>query len=280
MNILNQQKIKYSCSFLVVLLEIFLFFLSVRAYGDEEAPVVNNFEQVKFKARVDIDFLLAADYYAGEKKAGGVIVLHNCKSDRSRYSVIANALFQQGLHTLSLDLRGYGESVSPEYSRELIKRNATDIVDYQSEMALLTTYWQDDLVAAYQFLRNKIDFKQGIAIVTSGCSSVYGIALAENILLNAIVMITPQMTYADKERYKNLIDIPSYFITSSHHADSYQTSQELFSWNGSKKSKMLIFKGDRYGHHLIAREQSSLNDIAYWINMNIRKRINHDLAME
>jgi len=249
-----------------------IFLSSASAYANEKIPAPeSNAEPVKFKARDDNDFLLTADYYMGEKRSGGVIVLHDCKSDRSRYSEMADSLFQQGLHTLALDLRGYGGSVSAEFSRDLIKQNATDIISYQSEMALLTTYWQDDLIAAYQFLQSKVDSKQGIAIVTSGCSAAYGVALAEKILLKSIVMITPQMTYADKERYKNLIDIPSYFITSSHHADSYKAAQELFSWNGSQKSKMQIFKGERYDYYLIAREKSLINDISHWVKNNLSK---------
>ncbi|MBL4822346.1 MAG: hypothetical protein JKX90_02315 [Colwellia sp.] len=266
------EKIKYFLSFLLVLMVPLMFFLSINAYGyEKEIPPISNAQQVKFKARADKYFLLSADYYVGANRSGGVIVLHDCKSDRSRYGGLANGLFQQGLHTLALDLRGYGESVSSEFSREIIKNNATDIIGYQSDMALLTTYWQDDLIAAYQFLRSKVDKKQGIAIITSGCSSAYGVALAESILLHAIVMITPKMAYADKERYKNLIDIPSYFITSSQHADSYQVANELFSWNGSKKSKLQIFKGDRYNYHLITREKQLINDIAHWLDLNVSK---------
>ena len=269
---LSQQKINFFFSFMNALMASLVFLLSVNAYGyEKEVPSISNAQEVKFKARADDDFLLVADYYAGEKKSGGVIVLHDCKSDRSRYSLMANGFSRQGLHTLALDLRGYGDSVSPKYSRDIIKKNATGIVAYQSEMALLTTYWQDDLIAAYQFLRSKIDSKQGVAIVTSGCSSAYGVTLAENIFLNAIVMITPQMTYADKERYKNLIDIPTYFIASSHHANSYQSTQELFSWNGSKKSKMQIFKGERYNYQLIGRKKSLIEDIAYWVDLNVSK---------
>ena len=272
MNMLNQQKTKYSISLMSVLMVASIFLLSVSAYGyEKKTPFISIAQAVKFKASANDDFLLAADYYAGDKRSGGVIVLHDCKSDRSRYSLMARGLSQKGLHTLTLDLRGYGSSVSPEYSRDIIKQNARDIVGYQSEMALLTTYWQEDLIAAYQFLRSKVDSKQDIAIVTSGCSSAYGIALAEKILLNSIVMITPQLTYADKERYKNLIDIPSYFITSSHHADSYQVAQELFSWNGSKKSKMQLFKGDHHDYQLISREKSLINDIASWIDLNVSK---------
>jgi len=258
--------------FSLMLIVTLTLVLSVNAYADEKKASSNSHaQQVKFKARVDDDFMLTADYYAGVTRAGGVIVLHDCKSDRSRYNAMANALLERGLHTLTLDLRGYGGSVSHEFSREIIKQNATDLVSYQSEMALLTTYWQDDLVAAYQFLRNKVDKSQGIAVVTSGCSAAYGVALAEKILLNSIVMITPQMTYADKERYKNLIDIPSYFITSAHHMESDQAAQELFSWNGSKESKIQTFKGSRYGYHLIAREQPLIDDIAQWVDSTVTK---------
>jgi len=272
MIMLIQQKVKYVFSFWNYLKLVLVLCVPISAYGyEKEAPVLSNVQEVKFKARADDDFLLVADYYAGEKKSGGVIVLHDCKSDRSRYSLMANSLSQQGLHTLALDLRGYGSSVSSKYSRDNIKKNATDIVAYQSEMALLTTYWQDDLIAAYQYLLSKVDSKQGIAMVTSGCSAAYGVALAENILLNSIVMITPQMTYADKERYKNLIDIPTYFIASSHHANSYQSTQELFSWNGSKKSKMQIFKGERYDYQLIGRKNPLIDDIARWVDLNVSK---------
>jgi hypothetical protein len=155
MNMLSQQKIKNSFSFLSVLMATLILLLSVNVHGyEKESLAINNAQHVKFNASADDDFLLTADYYAGEKKAGGAIILHDCKSDRSRYSKMADGLSQQGLHTLALDLRGYGGSISEKYSRDIIKKNATDIVGYHSEMALLTTYWQDDLIAAYQFLRS------------------------------------------------------------------------------------------------------------------------------
>lgn len=228
-------------------------------------------QPVKIKARDDHDFLLAGDYYLGEKRSGGVIVLHDCNSDRRSYKRIASSLAKQGLHTLSLDFRGYGESVADGFSREQIKKNSEDIVTYQSEMALLTTYWQDDLLAAYQFLRTKLESSQGISIVASGCSSIHAVALAEKILLNSMVIITPEMAYSDKERYKNLIDIPSYFVTSSHHQESYQIAKELFAWNGDKISKMQTFKGDSYAYQLISRKKGLIKDIANWIKLTVDK---------
>lgn len=222
-------------------------------------------EKVKIKASSEYDFSLTADYYSGYNGSGGVIVLHDCKNDRRSYKNVAMGLAEQGLHTLLVDLRGYGESVAEGFSREKIQKNALNIVDYQSEMALLTTYWQDDLLAAYQFLRSKLAENQGVSIIASGCGGAYAVALAEKVLLNSMVLITPKMNYSDKERYKNLIDIPSYFISSSHHQESYQTALELFAWNGEKQSKMQIFKGDRYAYQLINWKQELIDDVTYWV---------------
>jgi hypothetical protein len=186
--------------------------------------------EVSFESSTDSNFLLFADYhYAGKDidkdKSPGVIVLHDCRSNRSKYSELAKAIAGQGMHVLSLDFRGYGGSVADGFSQLEIKKHSKDIVSYQSEIALITSYWADDLTAAYHFLRTKVDKSQGVAVVASGCAASYAVALAEKIRLSAMIFITPEMSYADKERYKNLIDTPSYFISSAHHLASYSIAQ-------------------------------------------------------
>lgn len=254
-----------------------------------KAPVIDEIVKKKsssavtFKARVDEDFLLSADYYyvdntankerdkkTSKEKSGGVIVLHDCHSDRSRYSELAQTIAAQGLHVLSLDFRGYGDSIAAGFSQLEIKRNSKDIVSYQNDIALITSYWAEDLTAAYQFLLTKIDKSQGIAVVASGCAAGYAVSLAEKIHLKGMVFITPIMTYGDKERYKNLIDFPNYFITSAHHSESFNTSQELFAWNGSTHSKIQTFNGNSRERQLLSTNVNLVNDIAKWLKFNLR----------
>jgi len=269
MNIPNRQLFNYHFKPLIALLIAILF--SVNSHAFENNATVKNIPQtVQIKAKKNDDFLLFADYYQGKKRSGGVIILHDCNHDRRAYSAIAKSLAQQGLHALLVDLRGYGDSVSSKFAQEEIKSKSPDIVTYQSEMALITAHWNDDLLSMYQFLSKKSDQSKGIAVVTSGCSSAYVTNLAEKTHLNAMVMITPKMTYGDKERYKNLVDIPTYFITSSHHQDSYETAQELFTWNGEKQSKIQIFKGTYNEKQLISRQKYLVNDIVLWIKFNLR----------
>ena len=272
MNSVSSKKTNTCFGSLIATLVATLFSLNVYGYAQEDTTqinVENSPELVQIQARANDDFLLFADYYSGDKRSGGVIVLHDCHSDRSSYSTLAKNLAQQGLHTLLVDLRGYGDSISRAYSLVEIKKKAIDIVSYQGEMASVTANWPDDLLSTFQFLTKKIDKSKGIAVIASGCSGAYAVSLAEKIQLNSIVMITPKMTYSDKERYKNLMDMPSYFITSSNHQDSYETTQELFSWSGDKGSKLQVFKGTTHDYQLISRKKHLINDITLWVKSNL-----------
>lgn len=240
-------------------------------------------EMVKIKASEDYDFLLTADYLyrstpvllqtaeqAAMTARAGVIVLHDCQSNRSRYKSLAEEIALQELHTLSLDFRGYGESVTLGFSELEIKKQAKDIVSYQSEVALLTSYWPQDLLSAHQWLRTKVHKNKGVAVVASGCSAPYAVTLAEQINISALVLITPEMTFADIERYKNLIDIPTYFIGSAQHMATIKVAQELFDWNGAKQSKMQTFKGDRTNRSLLFANEYLAKDIAQWLKFTLR----------
>jgi len=231
--------------------------------------------QVQFKARSDHDFLLSADYLffpekASAKNMAGVIVLHDCHSQRSNYQKLTTSIAELGLHTLSLDFRGYGNSIAEGYSELEVKKHATDIVSYQNEIAVLRSYWLEDLVAAYEYLRKKVDNSKGISVVASGCAGAYAVELAEQRHLHSMVLLTPEMSYADKERYKNLIDIPSYFVSSAQHAISFATAEELFIWSGARHSKLQVYKGDKLNYQVINSHKYLVNDIALWLKTTLR----------
>ena len=273
MNRVNSKKANHYfqlfTSTLIVILSSVSFYSSAQKISQNTAVKFPP-EIVQIQPNVSYDFLLAADYYSGNKRSGGVIILHDCRSNRKSYQTLAENIALQGLHTLLVDLRGYGASVSNAYSAEEAKSQAKDIISLQSEMGKLTTKWPDDLLTMHQFLSKKIGKNAGISIIASGCSSPYAVMLAEKIQLKSIVMITPKMSYGDKERYKSLIDMPSYFVTSSNHQDSYETTNELFTWSGDKHTKIQIFKGTSNNYQLLSNNNNLINDIAKWIKYSLR----------
>ncbi len=224
-------------------------------------------QQISFTA--DDDFLLSADYYLGDVLGAGVLLLHDCAHNNKSYSVLGELLAKQGIHALALDFRGFGESESNEFSHQAIKKQVKNIVGYQAEVSTLTSYWEKDVLSAYNYLRKKIGNEKPISIVASGCAVNEAVLLAEKIRINSFVILSPIMDYMEKEHYKNLIDIPAYFVSSAHHSGSSLTAQELFSWNGDSRSTSQVFKGVSQGHSLLRRNKFLANNIALWLQRTL-----------
>jgi len=214
----------------------------------------------------DDDVLLAADYYSGDPLGAGVLLLHDCAHSSKSYSMLGELLAKKGINALAIDFRGYGASETDEFSHQIIKQQVKNIVSYQAEVAALMSYWEKDVLKAYNYLRNKIGDQQSISIIASGCAVNEAIRLAEKIRVKSFVILSPIMDYMEKEHYKNLIDIPAYFVSSAHHADSFSTTQELFSWNGDSRSTMQVFKGVSQGHSLLRRNKFLAQNLASWLS--------------
>ena len=217
----------------------------------------------KVKYTVEDDFIVHGDYFPGHR--GGVILLHGCERDRRSLFRLAQKLSEHGIHALNIDFRGFGDSTSELFSQQKIKRMTKDLVAYQNEMARYMSYWESDVLAGYHFLRAKVERDQPVSIVATGCGSVQAVALAEKVHIEKFVFVSPEMGYAEKERYKNLFDKPSYFVSSVHDIDRHITAHELFEWNGDKGSKFQMFKGSYSANSLINQNQALTTDIALWL---------------
>lgn len=264
---------KYSIVFQTLALLLVLiaapFSYAQEALSPEEVEEDDSVNHVKFMA--DDKFMLSGQYYAGKENHSGVLLLHDCSHDSKTYTQLMEVLSGYGIHAFSLDLRGYGGSVSEKFSHADIKKNSKDILTYQSSFALLSSFWESDVLFAYNYLRSRIDKKRDVAIVSAGCSAPQAILLAEKMRIRSFVMITPKLNYMQKEKYKNLIDIPIYFLSSTHHAETFLTAKELFEWNGDTRSALHMFKGIRQGNTLPRRKRYLSHDIALWLNDNLSK---------
>ena len=244
------------------------FCQDVAVVNDAEEAVKEPDNLVKFKTQDDL--LLAGYYYSGAEQGAGVLLLHDCADNGASYIALAQALADKGVHALALDLRGYGYSANVIYSHSIIKKISKDLAMYQSEMTRITSFWESDLLSAFHYLKNKIGKDQPISVVSSGCTAPQSVYLAEKIRVQSFVMITPKFTHMDKEKYKNLIDLPVYFLSSAHHAESYQIAKELYEWNGDSRSTMQILKGNQFGHHLFYRREYLIDNIALWLKKTLQ----------
>lgn len=242
--------------------------LTTKVSAQSESEHLLAAEQVSIPTEQSL--VLHAQHFKSPNSKGGVIVLHDCHSDIDTYLGLAISFQKQSIDALVLDLRGFGKSVSDTYSHEMVKKQSKDIVNYQQNIALLNAYWGEDALLAYQYLRSKIDKKLPISVVSSGCSAYTAVQLAEKVHLKTSVYIAPEMDFMAKEQYKNLMDSPHYFIGTAHDPESFQTTRELFNWNGDRRTKMKLVKSSLYTANLMAKNSGLFAEIAQWVAFNYK----------
>jgi esterase/lipase len=147
----------------------------------------------------------------------------------------------------------------------MLKKQAKNIVSYQNDFAFLTSYWNKDILTAFNYLRDRIQRHKQIAVVSSSCSAAFAINLADTVHVHGLVMLSPELEFIDRENYKNLNDIPTFFVDASQHNSSYKTSQELFQWSGHTLSKLQVYNNDYYGYGLLRHDKALESDISLWL---------------
>lgn len=255
--------------YLLPLMFFIFFLLHFSLYAEETAPI-SNIESIDFKG-ADA-FPLKATLYKGDPKAPGVMLLHDCSHDSRSYAGLGRLLSDDGLNVLALDLRGYGASTTDTFSQKIMKQKSKDIVAYQGQMLMLQSYWNKDVLTAYNIFQQRLAKGQGISVIASGCSVNQAVVIAESFRVNSFALISPIMDYMEKERYKNLIDIPTFFVSSIHDAASYATTKELYMWNGDERSLILTYKGNRQGNSLMNGKRHLTAGMALWVEKHLHHR--------
>src|SRR5258708_31236994 len=94
--------------------------------------------------------VLKASYFAAAKPGPGVLLLHQINRTRKSWDELAAELAAAGINTLTLDMRGFGESGTPY----------TKLPD--AERAKVRPMWPGDVDAAFQYLVSQPGVKRDV----------------------------------------------------------------------------------------------------------------------
>jgi dienelactone hydrolase len=94
--------------------------------------------------------ILKASYFAAAKPGPGVLLLHQINRTRKSWDDLAGQLAAAGINTLTLDMRGFGESGSPY----------TKLTD--AERAQVRKMWPGDVDTAWQYLASQPGVKRDV----------------------------------------------------------------------------------------------------------------------
>src|SRR6202790_1420386 len=94
--------------------------------------------------------VLKATYFAAAKPGPGVLLFHQSNRTRKEWDDLAGQLAAAGINTLTLDMRGFGESGTPY----------TKLTD--AEKAKVRTMWPGDVDTAWQYLVSQPGVKRDV----------------------------------------------------------------------------------------------------------------------
>jgi dienelactone hydrolase len=96
---------------------------------------------------------LKATYFAAAKAGPGVLLLHQCNQQRKNWDELAGRLAAAGIHVMTLDYRGYGES------------GGTPFLDWSGpeRVQIVQDKWPGDVDVAYAYLVAQPGVARGIA---------------------------------------------------------------------------------------------------------------------
>jgi pimeloyl-ACP methyl ester carboxylesterase len=202
---------------------------------------------------------LAANYYAPDAAGPGVLLLHMCMDgvDDSSWHSLARRLASSGLHTLTLDFRGYGQSEGkrPEFS------------GMESFMAHLRSQLARDVDAGVAFLRSRDGvLADSLGIGGASCGLPLGVEAASRYpSVRALALLSGPLDAAAQERLAGLKDVPVLVAASEGDARSFEAAKRVFATAPHPASVSLQFKGETHGTAIFQREPGLERTVVQWL---------------
>ena len=196
------------------------------AAGASEAPRV-----VDLKA--SDGRLLKATYFAAGKPGPGVLLLHQSNRTRKSWDAVASQLAAAGIHTLTLDMRGYGESGLPY-------NGLTD-----AEKAKESAMWPGDVETAFQYLAAQPGVHRDV--IGLGGAGWFGVlhsieaARQHPAQVKSLVLLSGETLQDGLLFLRQASELPGLFVVADD--DEYPPTVEAMEWlyvNSSSPEKKFV----------------------------------------
>lgn len=216
------------------------------------------------------EFELKASYYKSTSKSDrAVLLLHQCNYNRTMYNNIGEQLASKGIHALSLDFRGFGESVSEEFNIDKVQ--ALPQEERRPAWRAMAANWSKDVQLAHDHLKSKLPKSGKVGVIGASCGGSQAITLSENNPIEVIGFFSSGQRDANITRYTNVMaDKPTLIIASEEDTGTYASAQKLFKATTNENSKFIAYKGGDHGYPLLDRDAQLASYIVGWLDSQIK----------
>jgi len=176
-------------------------------------------------------------------RAPAVLLLHQWQSDRHSYDEFAKRLNAKGFNVLSIDGRGFGESVKTADGKAVEPERTDDAVK-----GML-----GDVGAAFDFLsrQKNVDPSQVAIVGASYGSSLAIIYAADNPKLKAVALLSPGLNYfgnmATEPAVRKYGDRDLFVVASKGDTESFEAAENFEKIGNTRYGFMILPVGSLHG---------------------------------
>jgi dienelactone hydrolase len=199
---------------------------------------------------------LKATYFAASKPGPGVILLHQCNQQRHSWDEVATHLAASGIHVLTLDYRGYGESGGTPYK---------DLPPGEPGKLELEK-WPGDVDVAFSYLMAQPGVSHTIAGAGgASCGVNQSIQLARrHPEVQTLVLLSGNTTRDGREFLHKSEKLPGLFSAADDDGGAVELMQWLYSLSSNPGSKFVRYQTGGHGTNMFAAHKELPEMIVDW----------------
>ena len=205
---------------------------------------------------------LKITYYSAGKPGPGVLLLHQCNRERKTWDPLATQLAQGGIHVLTLDYRGFGESGGERFPSLTPEQRAA-----------AQAQWPGDIDTAFKYLLGQpgVD-KARIGAGGASCGVNNSVQLARrHPEVKTLVLLSGNTTDDGRAFLQTASGLPLFVSASEDDGDTLPYMRWLIAFSRNPQNKLVPFRAAGHGTEMFAVEKSLEPMLLEWFGKTLRQ---------
>jgi len=199
---------------------------------------------------------LKATYFAARKEGPGVLLMHQCNQQRKKWDELAAKLAAAGIHVITVDYRGYGES------------GGTRFLDIPGPERVQTVRekWPGDMDTAYAYLMSQKGVTHGIAGAGgASCGVNQAIQLARrHPEVRSLVLLSGNTDLDGRNFLRKSTQLPILLSAADDDQGAVELMEWLYALSPNPGSKFVHYQSGGHGVDLFAPHRELPDMIVEW----------------
>ena len=205
---------------------------------------------------------LKVTYYSAGKSGPGVLLLHQCNRERKTWDPLATQLAAAGIHVLTLDYRGYGESGGERF-----------LSLTPQQQAAAQQKWPGDIDTAFKYLLDQTGVdKARLGAGGASCGVNNSVQLARrHSEVKTLVLLSGNTNEEGRTFLQTAAGLPLFVSASEDDGDTLPYMRWLMAFSRNPQNKLVPFKAAGHGTNIFAVEKGLEPMILEWFDKTLRQ---------